>query len=285
MSDEKVTALLVHVGADTSNLGYVGPLFDDGTFEYLPMLETYLPTKLNKKYSELSARQDHFKYGKTLADFVLERDREERVHYDPHFGEHGDLYTYAENYVETEGRLLNLEVDDLIFFYCSLVPYSAHYYSAQVLKSTKSLIEYQRNRKNKYVIGFFTVAGISDVTVKLRPIDIEITPKVGAKLQGDQVKKNQHYLEAIADKTFRVVRGDPDRSALLRKAVSLTARWDQKHNQFKLKGLGKDILQSDSWYDAMRNVKKLKKKGERKLVDAILKTNPDLKGKFTEHIK
>lgn len=285
MSDEKVTALLVHVGADTSNLGYVGPLFDDGTFEYLPMLETYLPTELNKKYSDLPARKDHFKYGKTLADFVRKRDREERVHHDPCFGENGDLYTYAENDVETEGGLLNLEVDDLIFFYCSLVPYNARYYSAQALKSSNSLIEYQRNEKNKYVIGFFTVAGTSDVTVKLRPTDIKITPKVGAKLREDQVSKNQHYLEAIADKTFRVVRGDPNRSALLRKAVCLTARWDEKHKQFKLKRLGKSILQSESWYEAMRSGRNLDKKGERKLVDAILKANPDLKGKLREHIK
>lgn len=71
----------------------------------------------------------------------------------------------------------------------------------------------------------------------------------------------------------------------MRKAICLTARWDEKHKQFKLKRLGKDILQSESWYEAMRSGRNLNKKGERKLVNALLEANPDLKGKLKKHIK
>jgi hypothetical protein len=45
VSRETVAALLIPIGADTStkgpyaNLGYVGPMFDDGTFEYIPAKE------------------------------------------------------------------------------------------------------------------------------------------------------------------------------------------------------------------------------------------------------
>lgn len=270
--NKKIAAVLVHVGADTSNLGYVGPIFKDDTFEYLPMLEEYTRTSGNKKYSELKA-----KYGKTLADYVLDEDRDEKTHYDPKFDDPKGLYTYGENELEI-GRLSKLRTGNIIFFYCSLVPFSISVYGQRDNK--KKFKEYQKGKKNKYVIGFFTISGISDVTVKMKQYNVNIKHVRGPRLCKNDVQNNQHFQEAIGNKSFRVVQGDPAHSALLPKAVSLTERWDGK--EFKLNKLGREILGKD--FEAMRNIRNLTEEQMKKLIKAIVDKNPGLKRKLAKHL-
>jgi len=55
----KLRGLLLHVGADTSNLGIVGPLFPEGTFEFIPLGPEYESLNELMTYDELPSRNQH----------------------------------------------------------------------------------------------------------------------------------------------------------------------------------------------------------------------------------
>ena len=145
-----MNVLLIHVGADTTNLGVVGPIFSNGTFEFIPInnfcgLET-------RTYANLLARNKQF--GDTLADFLPSNVGNLNPHPDPDF----DAYTFGEpNNPEPIPRALRkLKPEDMLFFVSSLAPYDQAAYQAK----DSMLQVYQRGKKNKYVIGFFRVKGI-----------------------------------------------------------------------------------------------------------------------------
>jgi hypothetical protein len=253
------------------------------------MPEYYTFSSLNKTYFELPAKKVHFKYGEKLSDYVLEKDKDQKTHYDPQFNDPEGLYTYGENEVETEGRLLNLKEGDIIFFYCSLVPYSEPVYRLRQNGHENQFLDYPKGKKEKYVIGFFTVAAINDVEVKLRFAVVKASARAGPKLSRVNIKENQHFEETIGNKKFRIVQGDPNRSAMLQKAVCLTSGWEKK--LFKLNNLGKSIVQPDPakakryGYDVLRGLRNLMERKKRILVKAIIDENPKLRNKLSEHLR
>jgi len=150
-----VKGLLVHVGIDTSNLGVVGPVFDDLHFEYIPLNNTYGIEE--RTYSEFPARNRE--YGNTLSDFLPPKFRELPVHYDPNFkhftyGQHGGIYPRVK-------VLEKLREGDILFFIASLAPYNPDVYKGDIT----SLKPYQVGKKNKYVIGYFKVEGVAEAFV------------------------------------------------------------------------------------------------------------------------
>lgn len=154
--------LLLHVAADTTTLGGVGPVFPDGTFEYIPIAEMYgLETRT---YRAFPARNRQ--YGKTLADFLPSQIGELPVHFDPEFTN----WTYGEPVTDyTKFRALQkLRETDILFFVASLAPFDPTIYRERDV----SLWNYQRGRRNKYVIGFFTVDSITKAYI------IKSVPKV-----------------------------------------------------------------------------------------------------------
>jgi hypothetical protein len=145
--------LLLHVAADTTNLGVVGPIFEDQSFEYIPINNVYGEEK--RTYRDFMASNQ--RYGRTLADFLPTDVASLPVHYDPDF----DNYLYGQPLdKDPRSRVLrNLEHGDVLFFVASLAPYDSYVYA----RRDELLRSYQVGRRNKYVIGFFTVDGVAEV--------------------------------------------------------------------------------------------------------------------------
>lgn len=151
----KVKGFLLHSAADTTNLGVVGPVFHEGTFEYIPIHNTFGVE--TRTYRNLSAR--NVKYGKTLSDFIPSYVADRPVHFDPDF----DNYTYGQPVKEyPRSRVLEkLREGDVLFFVSSLAPYDSKVYQ----EKNALLLNFQRGKKNKYIVGFFTVKGVARVFV------------------------------------------------------------------------------------------------------------------------
>ena len=147
--------LLLHVAADTTYPGVVGPVFQDMSFEYLPINNTFGIEK--RTYRHFAARNSE--YGRTLADFVPSNIAILPVHFDPEFdhytyGQHGGDYARAQT-------LTKLKQGDILFFFASLAPYDLGFYE----RRDDCLRKHQLRKKNKYVIGFFSVQGVAQVYV------------------------------------------------------------------------------------------------------------------------
>jgi len=112
-------ALLIHVAADTSDIGTVGicgPIFEGKNFEFIPIKEAKT-TSETRTYTSLIARNK--KFGKSLSNFVPSDIQNDIVHYDPDF----DHFTYSDPVNSMRGNMLRkLQHGDFIFFVASLVP-------------------------------------------------------------------------------------------------------------------------------------------------------------------
>ena len=209
----------MHVAVDTSKKGtggMNGPIFSNGTFEFIPIPEDYMNTRETRTYSTLKAKNP--KYGKFLSDFVPSDIQDYLVHFDPDF----ENFTYADPAVtrmsSKRGSLLKwLSIGDHIFFVASLVPFKK---SAYTNNDRKEICKYQKGKMAKYIIGYFEIKNILQFEKsrnKLRPItDTKISPSILK-----QIKHNAHS-KRIKDR-FIVAVGKKNRStALLRKAIQIT---------------------------------------------------------------
>lgn len=333
--------LLLHVAADTTYPGVVGPVFQDMSFEYLPVNNIFGIEK--RTYRDFAAR--NLQYGRTLADFVPSNIAILPVHFDPEF----DHYTYGQHagdYARVQ-TLIKLKQGDILFFFASLAPYDPSVYECR----DDSLRKHQLGKKNKYVIGFFTVQGVAQVYVLKSdprlaltlislleegepPLDLrhltselEILKEYGyivekddvyeltedgirtvegvadglsqresnsSKLEllekgqftikllsgycpEDAIKANHHYkrLRTLEWDRFILINGDPKRSALLTRAVSLTNRFERY--EFKLNKLGRSILRKAS--DPMRGARRIAGDAVNLLVREIAQANQELEDK------
>lgn len=143
---------LLGVGADGTNTVPTPPIYQDGTFEYIPIPEREGPegTVENRTYGNTELRNQD----RTVADFVDKitpwsdgpditgaKLAEWPFHYDPNF----DALTYGEStnrgaYAQT---IRQLEPGDIIAFYTGLSGPNSRY-------------------THRYVIGYFTVDSILD---------------------------------------------------------------------------------------------------------------------------
>jgi len=107
-----VQSVAINVGANTNVPGFRGPIYDDGSFEYVPIPEPE-PTREDADvptYADLDLTVDVSEVAETP------------VHLDPTFaGVHGcDRYTYGDPYGVKARPLLELEAGDYVFFYATL---------------------------------------------------------------------------------------------------------------------------------------------------------------------
>lgn len=106
-------ALAINVAANTTLPGFRGPVYPDGSFEYVPIPE-------REPIADSQAAP-------TYADLDLEFDvpaslHNRHVHHDPAFaGIHGaDRYTYGDEHGVKAGPISRLTADDWLFFYATL---------------------------------------------------------------------------------------------------------------------------------------------------------------------
>lgn len=105
-------SVAVNVGANTNEPGFRGPIYADGTFEYIPIPESE-PTRTDADvptYGELDLRTDVRSVAETP------------VHLDPTFaGVHGcTSYTYGDPHGVKARPLSGLVAGDYVFFYATL---------------------------------------------------------------------------------------------------------------------------------------------------------------------
>jgi hypothetical protein len=108
-------AVLLRIGIDTGSGGIHGPLFKDGSFDYVP-----IPDRMDGK------GVDERRYGNTVGRFGRElvqyfpKSKQDRIkdcpiHFDPEF----ESFTYGDT-KRPKARLRNLEPGDFLIFYCGL---------------------------------------------------------------------------------------------------------------------------------------------------------------------
>lgn len=110
--------VLLRVGIDSGCGGIQGPLFQDGTFEFIPIPEdnqSNMNVIEKRTYGNTKG-----KYGSLLKDFFptkLHQSRMEKrpIHVDPEF----ETYTYGDP-SKLKSSLKFLEEGDLLVFYCGL---------------------------------------------------------------------------------------------------------------------------------------------------------------------
>lgn len=238
--------LLIHVGLDT---GYklVAPIFQDSRFEYVPIPED-VKTFEKTFYSNIPSRVKE--YGNDLSVYVHRDFVNSNVHHDPEFL----TFTYGEPYpkcpINRGYALKRLVEGDIIFFVSSLSKY----------ESGASFVKFQRGKKNKYVIGYFSVISVADVERK--DDDLTINNIVGTTSE-ESIMNNAHYKRSVPNRSV-IVRGEPSSCCLLEYAVPLTSRFES--NSFILTELGKALLGREKdnfrgfrWLDECKTKMLLKK--------------------------
>ncbi|GEM_PF-423201 len=105
-------ALLLRVGIDKGTGGTLGPIFPDGTFQYVPIPEDR-PAPPCPTYAELQASG-----GGSLARLLPPRLAHRRPHIDPDF----ETATYGDAAARKRAQLARLQAGDLLVFYSGLMP-------------------------------------------------------------------------------------------------------------------------------------------------------------------
>ena len=178
--------LLLRVGIDLGCGGTLGPIFPDGTFEYVPIPES--PQYVSPRsvcYHDLPAR-----HGGTLAQYVPRRYHEAAAHYDPEF----ETFTYGDPTRNKRAQLLRLDNEDLLVFYAGLRPIGF---------STESRL---------YIIGYFTVSSVESVDGT-----DSWPPKTFSHLLG-----NAHLRRNRPDHGLVVASGHAQVSKLLDRAIAIS---------------------------------------------------------------
>lgn len=179
-------AMLLRVGIDKGTDGQLAPIFEDGSFEYIPISEGDMLSKEDRTYENVIGRS-----GKPLSMYLPEKIRNRKTHFDPEF----ETLTYGDP-TSKRKYFLKLQKGDLLVFYAGLTPF--------------------RNSKHKeglYIIGYFTVEKVIDFN-QLSRSEIE---------RCYNVYRNNAYLKRSWDtENLVIVVGDKSESKLLNKAVPIS---------------------------------------------------------------
>lgn len=107
-----MNVVLLRIGIDTGSGGIHGPLFADGTFEYVPIPDGHAVDE--RTYGNTMGR-----HGRRLIDYfpasMRDRMADQPMHVDPEF----DTFTYGDPTAPKAG-LRRLRPGDLLVFYCGL---------------------------------------------------------------------------------------------------------------------------------------------------------------------
>lgn len=103
---------MLRIGIDTGSGGMQGPLFQDGTFEYIPIPDNF--GKESRMYGNT-----HGMHGRLLSEYFPESRRKNVVHQSIHFDPEFVTFTYGDPTPPKAG-LRHLKQGDMLVFYCGL---------------------------------------------------------------------------------------------------------------------------------------------------------------------
>ena len=182
-------SVAINVGANTNEPGFRGPLFPDGTFEYVPIPEAEPTAEPVPTYADLGLETDVHE--------VADRP----VHFDPEFPEAGGKrYTYGDEHGVKAGPLSELSAGDYLFFYATL-------------STTGEAAEWAPPRWGAHVVGHFRLARDAVTGEAYRELPAEDRAVFAS---------NAHVRRAEFDARVLVL-GDPDASRLYDTVVPLSA--------------------------------------------------------------
>ena len=183
-----MNAMLLRIGIDKGTDGTLAPIFEDGSFEYIPISEGDSQSKEDRTYKNTVDRS-----GKPLSTYLPKGIENRTMHFDPEF----ETFTYGDP-TSKRTSLLKLERDDLLVFYAGLTPF--------------------RNRKHKealYLIGYFTIEKLIDFN-RLSKSEIKKCYKL--------YPNNAHLKRSYDTEDLVIVVGQKDKSKLLERAILISQK-------------------------------------------------------------
>jgi hypothetical protein len=182
-------AIAINIGANTNAPGFRGPVYSDGSFEYIPIPESKTTRVQVPTYGDLDLDV-------SIPEDVLDVP----VHLDPEFSEYAccERYTYGDEHGVKAGPLSTLEMGDYLLFYATL---------SQVDEPAS----WQPPEWGAYIIGRFQVERVVTGEEYETLSDSEQAP----------FRENAHVKREQFDARVLVL-GDADESTLYEKAVPLS---------------------------------------------------------------
>ncbi|PWI49617.1 hypothetical protein CEE45_00365 [Candidatus Heimdallarchaeota archaeon B3_Heim] len=178
-------AMLLRIGIDKGTDGALAPIFNDGSFEYIPISEKKESAE-NRTFITTIGRS-----GKFLSDYLPKKVASRKFHFDPEF----ETFTYGDP-TSKRNYLVNLIENDLLVFYAGLTPYKTNKYKEAL-----------------YIIGYFTVDKV---------IDFSQTNRSVAKSHHKLFSNNAHIKRSHHSKDLIIVIGKKGNSRLLEEAVLIS---------------------------------------------------------------
>lgn len=179
-------AMLLRIGIDKGTDGTLAPIFQDGSFEYIPISEGDQQSKEDRTYKNTIGRT-----GKPLSTYLPKGIENRTIHFDPEF----ETFTYGDP-TSKRNYLLKLSEEDMLVFYAGLSPF--------------------QNDKHKiglYIIGYFTVKSVLDFN-EFSQNEIERYYQL--------YPNNAHLKRSYDTEDLVIIVGDKIRSKLLNKAVLIS---------------------------------------------------------------
>jgi hypothetical protein len=178
--------MLLRIGIDTGTDGALAPIFEDGTFEYIPISERNIKSREDRTYGTTIGRS-----GKPLSRYLPKAIESRKMHYDPEFSS----FTYGDPTAKRR-YLLKLEEGDLLVFYAGLAPYKNSKYE-----------------KGLYIVGYFTVSDVIDFN-RLTLDQAENCYK--------RYPNNAHLKRMCGTENLVIVIGDKRKCKLMEKAIAIS---------------------------------------------------------------
>lgn len=213
-------SVAINVAANTNEPGVRGPLFPDGSFEYIPIPESKPTSDAVPTYADLDVETD-----------VPDEYQDTPVHLDPEFPEypHCERYSYGDEHGIKASPLSKLSEGDYLFFYATL-------------STGAERPDWAPSDWGAFLIGQFRLARDAITGEEYR--DLSATERA-------PYANNAHVKRSEFDARVLVV-GDPDGSALYDTAIPLSTRTAGSDANRLVTDLSSDSGKGPWWRRPMR---------------------------------
>jgi len=180
-------AMLLRIGIDKGTDRALGPIFNNRSFEYIPLSEKDVTTKEQKTFGNTKGQN-----GVYLSKYLPERIKNRKLHFDPEF----ETYTYGDQTVK-RNYLLKLEKGDFLVFYAGLTPYKTN-----------------AHEEGLYIIGYFQVDTIVDFNCM----------NTSQKRALCELYKNNAHIKFNGLEDLVIIKGHKETSKLLDKSILISKK-------------------------------------------------------------